>query len=92
VIGNDDPSVRLVASKHHVTAGLATKDKSDALQGDADVPSGKVGRELGHVALRAECCLRCLDFDELLACFSGNRIAGLAAVLNVELNRFPNIV
>jgi hypothetical protein len=36
VIGHDDSRVRLVATKHHVTAGLPTKNEADALQGSAD--------------------------------------------------------
>ena len=83
MIGNDYPCVRFVASQHHVTAGLATKDEPDALESGTDFPSRKVGGELGHVAVRAESRLRCLDFDELLAHLSGNWIASIAAVLNV---------
>ena len=35
---------------------------------------------------------RSLDFDELLACFGRNRIAGCAAVLDVKLNGFTDVV
>src|SRR5215471_18349619 len=34
---------------------------------------------------------RSLDFDELLACFGRNRIAGCAAVLDVKLNGFTDV-
>src|SRR5215216_1000806 len=33
-----------------------------------------------------------LDLNELLACFGGDRIAGVAAVLDVKLDGFPNVV
>jgi hypothetical protein len=49
VIGNDDPCVRLVAAKHHVTAGLSPENESGALQGGADIPARQIGGELGHV-------------------------------------------
>ncbi len=39
VIGNDNPCVRLIATKHHVTAGLTAKDKPNALQGGANIPA-----------------------------------------------------
>jgi len=35
--------------------------------------------------------LRSLDFDELLPCLGRNRIAGIAAVLNVKLNGFTYV-
>src|SRR6516225_5853121 len=36
--------------------------------------------------------LRSLDFDKLLACFRGDRIASVAAVLDVKLNGFTDVV
>jgi hypothetical protein len=92
VIGNDDPRVRLIATKHHVTAALPPKNEPDALQGSADVPAGKIGGKFGHVALRAKSRLCCLDLDELLTCLRGHWIASIAAILNVKLDGFPDVV
>jgi hypothetical protein len=39
VIGNDNSCIRLIAAKHHVTAGLTAKDKPHALQDSADIPA-----------------------------------------------------
>jgi hypothetical protein len=39
VIGNDDSCVRLVATKHHVAAGLPTKHEPDALKRGPDFPA-----------------------------------------------------
>ncbi|HEY7242386.1 MAG TPA: hypothetical protein VH678_00705 [Xanthobacteraceae bacterium] len=40
VVRNNDPGVRLVASKHHMAAGLAAEDEPGALQGGADLTAG----------------------------------------------------
>jgi hypothetical protein len=34
----------------------------------------------------------CLDLDELLARVGGNGVASIAAVLNVKLDGFPDVV
>lgn len=40
MIWDDDPCVGLVATKHHVAAGLATKGKPRAFQSAADFLAG----------------------------------------------------
>src|SRR5262249_234698 len=49
---------------------------------------GSLGTWHGRQSLSS----RGLDFDELLACFGGNRIAGVAAVRDVKRNGFTDIV
>jgi hypothetical protein len=94
VAGNNDPGVGLIAAKHHMAALLGAEDEPHALKGDAHLKAGQIGGELGHPAVsrgRTESRLGGLDLDELLACFSGNLIAGVAAVFNVKLDSFTDV-
>jgi hypothetical protein len=40
VVGNNHPSVGLVAAEHHVATGLSAEHKSHALQSGADFTTG----------------------------------------------------
>jgi hypothetical protein len=88
VIGDDDAGVRVIAAKDHVTAVLPPETETGPLQRRTNLPTRQVDRKLGHV-LRFS--LRSLDLDELLAGFGRNRVAGVAAVLQVKLDRLTDV-
>ena len=50
VIRNDNPCMRLIAAKHHVTAGLTAKNKADALKSSANLTARQIGGKFGHAA------------------------------------------
>ena len=49
VIGNNHSRVRVVATKHHVAASLASEDEPGALQRNANFTAGQICRKLGQV-------------------------------------------
>ena len=95
VVGNDSPGVWIVPAEDHVAAGLATENEAGALQRGADITSGKIGGEFGHVLTYPFSMrfprLRGLDFNEFLASLCRDRIAGVTAILQVKLNGLSNI-
>jgi hypothetical protein len=88
VIGHDNAGVRVIAAKNHVTAILPSENEASPLQRRTNLSTRQVDRKLDHV-LRFS--LRGLDFDELLAGLSGNRIAGVATVLQVKLDGLSDV-
>lgn len=91
VIGNYNPRVWLLATQHHVAAGLTTKDEAGAFEGGADFSARQIGGELGHVAAASRFRLGRVDLNEFLADLSRNRISGGATVLNIKLDGFADI-
>ena len=49
VVGYDNPSMRFVAAKDHVTATLAAEREACPFQGGSRFSAGQVDRKLGHV-------------------------------------------
>ena len=83
--------MRSVATKHHVAASLSAKDKPGTLQGGADFAAGQIGGKLCPLQPSRSRFLNGLDLNDLLACFGGDRIAGIAAVLDVKLDGFADV-
>jgi len=83
MIWHDDACVWPLAPEDHVASFLSAEDKTYALQRQSHIPTRQICRKFCH--------LGGLDFDELLSSLSWHRIAGCAAILDIELNSFLNV-
>jgi hypothetical protein len=93
VVRYDNTPVRDVATKDHMAPLLAAEDEAGAFQRGTDLAPGQTGGELGHPrghGIAAD-WLCGFDLDEFLAGFGGDRITGIAAILQIELNGLADV-
>jgi hypothetical protein len=86
VVWNYGPRIRLTPTQDHVADGLSAENEAGTFQSGADITAGEIGGELGHASGLRAAALSGFYLDEFLTGLGGNRIAGLAAILDVKLD------